>query len=171
LKNNRIDEPQETCYRYSWAGVYDEAEDSGKLCDDFFPDDICFPPLVFTNATTGSGLPDIESIQQECSRLNATCTCKRELSEVCVKFTKFSKDGTAVYYSSFCGSGVNQNNFGNEPVDSGCHRDKKSDIGNDREVCFCKGFKCNSSNSLRFSEYLALMVTLLIFVLTEKCTA
>jgi len=167
LKDNRIGDPQETCYRFTWAGVYDAEEDEGKQCEDYFPDDICFQPLLFTkNATTcvGSGLPDIECILQECNAMNATCTCKREQSEVCVKYTKFSKDGTAVYYSSFCGSGVNQNNFGNEPVDSGCHRDKKSDIGNDREVCFCKGFKCNSSNSLRFSEYLVVVV-ISIFIL------
>ena len=50
----------QTCYRYSWAGVYDPEEDDGKLCDDFFPDDICFPPLVFTDGATGTGLPDIE---------------------------------------------------------------------------------------------------------------
>ena len=52
--------PIQTCYRYSWAGVYDPEEDDGKLCDDFFPDDICFPPLVFTDGATGTGLPDIE---------------------------------------------------------------------------------------------------------------
>merc|ERR1711862_291750 len=138
----------ETCYRNSWAGVYDPEEDDGKLCDDFFPDDICFPPLVFTDGATGTGLPDIESIQAECSRLNVTCTCKREPSEVCVKFTKFSKDGTAVYYSSFCGSGVNSNNFGDHTEDSGCHRDRKSDIVNDREACFCKRSMCNGSNPL-----------------------
>ena len=34
---------------------------------------------------------NFRSIQAECTRLNVTCTCKREPSEVCVKFTKFSK--------------------------------------------------------------------------------
>merc|ERR1712126_695243 len=96
LKDNRIGDPQETCYRFTWAGVYDAEEDEGKQCEDYFPDDICFQPLLFTkNATTcvGSGLPDIECILQECNAMNATCTCKREQSEVCVKYTKFSKDG------------------------------------------------------------------------------
>ena len=46
-------------------------------------------------------------------------------------------------------------------------RDTKSDIGNDREVCFCKGFKCNSSNSLRFSEFLTPMFILSIFIFTK----
>ena len=47
------------CWKFTWAGVYDEEEDEDKTCSDYMPGDLCFPPLVFTNETTGSGIPDL----------------------------------------------------------------------------------------------------------------
>jgi len=152
------------CWRFTWVGPYDEDEDSGKVCADFFPEDLCFPPLVFTNDTTGNGEPDLAALDEECNRLGQDCKCKRESSEVCVKYTKLSKDGVAVYYSSFCGSGVNKNNFGTDPVDSGCHRDKTSDVANNREVCFCQGPMCNESSVIKIKIDL-LLVALLFSIL------
>ena len=74
------------------------------------------------------------------------------------------RDGVAVYYSSFCGSGVNKNNFGTDPVDSGCHRDKTSDVANNREVCFCQGPMCNESSVIKIKIDL-LLVALLFSIL------
>ena len=51
------------CWRFTWGGPYDENEDAGKVCADFFPNDLCFMPLIFTNQSTttvsNNGLPDL----------------------------------------------------------------------------------------------------------------
>ena len=49
------------CWRFTWVGPYDETEhgDSAVTCDDYIPGDMCFPPIIFTNDTTGSGTPDL----------------------------------------------------------------------------------------------------------------
>ena len=49
------------CWRFTWVGPYDETEhgDNAVTCDDYIPGDMCFPPIIFTNDTTGSGTPDL----------------------------------------------------------------------------------------------------------------
>merc|ERR1712123_158488 len=39
------------CYQFTWDGAYDEEADLTRTCDDYFPNDVCFPPLVYTNGS------------------------------------------------------------------------------------------------------------------------
>ena len=79
----------------------------------------------------------LSELQRSCNANNGTvCTCKKEPGEVCVKYTKMLKyeskltfmikknfrNGISVYFSSFCGSGVNSNNFNTHVVERGCHK-------------------------------------------------
>jgi len=142
------------CWQFTWAGAFDDdGSDDGKTCDDFRPADVCFPPLVFTNPnqTNSNGLtgPDLNELQRSCNADNGTvCTCKKEPGEVCVKYTKMLKNGISVYFSSFCGSGVNSNNFNTHVVERGCHKQTNL-VENDREVCFCNSYKCNRGSQLQ----------------------
>ena len=72
------------------------------------------------------------------------------------------RDGIPLYFSAFCGSGINKNNFGEDPLDSGCHRDTGSDVGSDKEVCFCKGTMCNNSDRVHFHLGVAISIFLLV---------
>ena len=129
------------CWRFTWVGDADETTDTNIGCDSFFPDDLCFEPIVFTNSSGSGGIgPDLVDLTDQCQSKNVTGDCKCDLSasEVCVKYTKFlkwaismihhlvmwcfSRNGVPVYYSSFCGSGVNRNNFDTHAVTSGCHK-------------------------------------------------
>eukprot|EP00090_Calanus_glacialis_P006573 TRINITY_DN15110_c0_g1_i1.p1 TRINITY_DN15110_c0_g1~~TRINITY_DN15110_c0_g1_i1.p1 ORF type:complete len:214 (+),score=60.73 TRINITY_DN15110_c0_g1_i1:32-643(+) len=132
------------CYQFTWDGAYDEEDDLTRTCDDYFPTDVCFPPLVYTNGSNPMSGPDLGELNQKCSNMTGGCKCTVDASTVCVKYTKLAKNAarTPVYFSSFCGSGVNNNNFGSHAVTSGCHRQTDL-IGYDIEVCFCKGNLCN----------------------------
>ena len=48
---------KDECWKFTWVGVYDEEETFN--CNDFFPEDLCFPPLIYTNSSTGTGSPDL----------------------------------------------------------------------------------------------------------------
>ena len=68
------------------------------------------------------------------------------------------RNGVPVYYSSFCGSGVNRNNFDTHAVTSGCHKDTTTQVGYDIEVCFCKGNMCNKAEKIGSSSLISSLV-------------
>ena len=79
------------CWRFTWVGDLDETSDTSIGCDSFFPDDLCFEPIVFTNGS-GSGIgPDLSDVTQKCMNVTGNCKCDLSPSEVCVKYTKFLK--------------------------------------------------------------------------------
>ena len=83
------------CWRFTWVGDMDETTDTNIGCDSFFPDDLCFEPIVFTNtnsSTSGIG-PDLSDLIDQCQSQDVPGNCKCDLSpsEVCVKYTKFLK--------------------------------------------------------------------------------
>ena len=47
------------CYQFIWDGAYDEEDDLTRTCDDYFPTDVCFPPLVYTNGSNPMSGPNL----------------------------------------------------------------------------------------------------------------
>ena len=45
------------CWRFTWVGEADESTDTSVDCNSYYPDDLCFMPIVFTNGSSASG-PD-----------------------------------------------------------------------------------------------------------------
>merc|ERR1719150_414663 len=144
LSTNQAVPGSNECWRFTWVGEADESTDTSVDCNSYYPDDLCFMPIVFTNGSSASG-PDFGDLERQCADVPGNCRCDLTPSQVCVKYTKFLKNGVPVYYSSFCGSGVNKNNFNTHAVSSGCHKDTNKDVGYDREVCFCKVNLCNGA--------------------------
>merc|ERR1712244_139963 len=144
------------CWRFTWVGDADESTDTSVDCREF--DDMCFMPIVFTNGSGTVSGPDFGDLEEKCSNVTGNCRCDLTPAEVCVKYTKFLKNGVPVYYSSFCGSGVNRNNFDTHAVTSGCHKDTTTQVGYDIEVCFCKGNMCNAGTNIGFSPLFSIFV-------------
>jgi len=151
------------CYQFTWDGAYDEEADLSRTCDDYFPSDVCFPPLVYTNGTNPMTGPSLGDLNAKCSNITGNCRCTPDTSTTCVKYTKLAKNSarTPIYFSSFCGSGVNNNNFGSWAITSGCHRQTDL-VGYDVEVCFCNGHLCNGGKAHRGMEVTSLVVILTV---------
>ena len=51
------------CWQFTWDGSYNPADET-KSCADFFPQDVCFPPLVYTNGENPMNGPDLGQAQK-----------------------------------------------------------------------------------------------------------
>jgi len=160
--------PNDECWQYTWVGPYQAADDpEKKTCNDYPPSDICNEPLVFTDGADANHQPYIADVSYVCQHGNNgtgfNCTCKMATGQSCVKYTKFLQDGddTAVYTSSFCGTGVENSNFGTTTRDSGCFRTAAS-LGFDIEACFCPDARCNLGLTKSPSLLVLLLAPLLV---------
>merc|ERR1719483_192258 len=55
------------CWQFTWDGAYDVAEDLSPSCDDYFPNDVCFPPIIPTNGSNTMSGPNLGELEAACS--------------------------------------------------------------------------------------------------------
>lgn len=136
------------CWDFTWVGEQSQNMNGRDDCLDFFPRDLCNPPLIATQGVNAANGPDLDQVLEQC-RISENCNetdiyCVRAFDYVCVKYTKFQRGtGAATYYTSFCGKGIDKG-WDGVAVTSGCHRETNRD-GYDIEVCFCTDELCNSA--------------------------
>jgi len=156
------------CWQFTWVGPVDESvQTQPRTCNDIAPEDICNEPLIFTNGTNPNNQPDMTQVAAMCggSQGNYTCTCTRRGGQSCVKYTKFLQGtDTAVYTSSFCGTGVENSNFGTVPINNNRCPKTAGPLGYEIEACFCQDSLCNAASTMSATSML-LSFLLCIFLI------